>query len=190
MTGFQKVVPSQIGAGLPGELAFDGPYRAQPALIRSASAANNVFGRAFTFVSGATGSWAAGSAGASDPKAAVVEAGGNGAFAGILVSPKEHRNVGSGGDPLAANYTLPNETMASFANEGSWWVQFAGAVEPGDAIYFHETTGALLVTAPGAAVPANASDAGIIGVVGRYVLTGAGVGVALIEPVIPALPAP
>ena len=45
---FQATVYDNIGFGVVGELFLDGPLRAQPGRLDSASAANNVIGRAFT----------------------------------------------------------------------------------------------------------------------------------------------
>ena len=84
-------IPSSLGAselisGVPGEIAFDGPQRAIAALINSASEANNVFGRAFTY---------------NDESVESVQAGGAGFFAGIMIVPKAYALDGE----TAANFT-------------------------------------------------------------------------------------
>ncbi|HKO36331.1 MAG TPA: hypothetical protein VJV21_07605, partial [Pyrinomonadaceae bacterium] len=67
MGQFQSAVNFDQGAGIVGELAFEGPLRALALILNSADAADNVFGRAFCYVAG------------SEEQA---EAGGTGAFAG------------------------------------------------------------------------------------------------------------
>ena len=174
---FQSSVAAQIGFGVVGELAYDGPMRAQPGVLDSASAANNVIGRAFSIKSGGTGSWAAGSAGAADPKPLVMQAGTAGApFGGILANPKTYANPGTtGGGTLANNLTLPNGTVAEFITEGDVVVEFTATTNPGDWVYYLHSTGALVTTTPGAARPANAT--GPIGSVERFSAVGGNIGV-------------
>lgn len=133
---FQSTVSAQQGFGIVGERFDDGPTRAQPWTLRSGSAANNVFGRAFTAVS-------EGVASAGQPGTQV--------FAGILIDPKEHALPGSSVSP---SLTLPNETIASLAFEGSFIVALPATAAIGDLVYFTNATGILTTTAPGAAAPA------------------------------------
>ena len=70
---FPSSVISDLVSGIPGEIAFDSPYTGIAATINSASAANNVFGRAMTYV---------------DESVETIGAGGTGKFAGLLVNPK------------------------------------------------------------------------------------------------------
>lgn len=173
---FQSSVSPQIGFGIPGELAYEGPLRAQPGILDSANAANNVFGRAFSIKAGATGSWAEGSAGAADPKPIAMEAGGNGPFGGILANPKVHTTAGGVGGALSPSMTLPNDTVAEFVTETPGIVvNFPAATNPGDWVYYAQADGTLMTTAPGAAQPAG--SVGPIGTVARFVAAGANIGV-------------
>lgn len=173
---FQSAVNAQIGFGIPGELAYEGPLRAQPGILDSADAANNVFGRAFSIKTGATGSWAAGSAGASDPKPIAMEAGGNGPFGGILANPKVHTTAGGVGGSLSPSMTLPNDTVAEFVTETPGIVvNFPAATNAGDWVYYLQADGTLVTTAPNAARPAN--SVGPIGTVARFDAAAANLGV-------------
>lgn len=185
---FQTAVAAQIGFGVVGELAYEGPLRAQPGILDSADAANNVVGRAFSIKSGATGSWDGTSADAADPAAMHMEAGGDGPFAGILANPKVYASGGTvAGGTLAQTMTLPNRTIAEFVTEGDVVVEFTAATNPGDAVYYLTASGILATTAPGAAAPAN--SVGPIGTVERFTNTAAGLGVLHLEPVVPQPPA-
>lgn len=183
---FQSTVAAQIGFGVVGELAFEGPLRAQPAILRSTDADNNVVGRAARIVSGATGSWDGTSADAVDPKAVVVSLdAGAGVFAGILANPKVYANAGTAaGGTLAQNLTLPNETVVELITEGDVIVSLPAASAPGDAVYALDADGSLVTTAPGAAAPADSF--GPIGTVERFTNTAAGLAVLHLEPIVPA----
>ncbi len=134
---FQSTVSLNQGFGVVGEFFDDSPRRVQPFTLRSDSAADNVFGRAFTVLS-----------------EGVAEAGKDGTqvFAGILVNPKEHALNGSSVSP---SLTLANETIASLCSEGSIIVQFTENANIGDPVYFADATGVLARTAPGASAPAS-----------------------------------
>lgn len=177
---FQSVVNTQMAFGIVGEPTFDGPRVVQPGLLNSGSAANNVFGRAFSVSAGATGSWAQ-TPGAADPKPVVVAAGGANPFYGLLVNPKEHPNYN--GD-LSASFVLPNGELASFAKEGQWNVALGAASNPGDLVSYLTATGVLVTSAPGAALPAN--SAGPIGTVERFVNAGASIASVLLIPFVGA----
>jgi hypothetical protein len=174
---FQSAVNAQIGFGVVGELAYEGPLRAQPGILDSADPADNVIGRAFSIKAGATGSWAAGSAGAADPKPIAMEAGGAGPFGGILANPKVYTTAGTAlGGSLAPSMTLPNDTVAEFVTETPGIVvEFPAATNPGDWVYYLQADGTLVTTAPGAAQPAD--SVGPIGVVARFVATSGNIGV-------------
>lgn len=111
---------NQLVSGIPGEQAFDGPTRVLTALLNTTTEANNVFGRAFTYVDEAVES---------------VQAGGTGLFAGIMVHPKPYL--------LDVEYAR-NGTQSEFGFMGEWFVTLAttGATI-GDPIYFTNATGAL-----------------------------------------------
>jgi len=166
---FQSSVAVELGFGVVGELALEGPLRAQPARIYTADATKNVVGRAFTWTSGGTGSPTA-NGDAVNPANMVVAAGGSGRFMGILANPKVYAGVGtSAGGTLAPTLTLPNYTMAEFVQETAGIiVSLPAASSPGDTVYFLEADGTLLTTVPGDPVPAGA-NATPIGTVERYV---------------------
>lgn len=114
-------IPSTLVSGIPGELAFDGPTRAVAGLLASATAANNVFGRAFTYADEAVES---------------MQAGGTGLFAGILINPKAYLTY-----PL--DY-MQNGNQAEFLFMGEVYVQLSttgGTI--GDLVWFDNATGAL-----------------------------------------------
>lgn len=111
---------NELVSGIPGEQAFDGPTRALTALLDSATEANNVFGRAFTYT---------------DESVESVQAGGTGLFAGIMINPKAYL--------IDVEYAR-NGTQSEFGFMGEWYVQLSttgGTI--GDPIYFVNATGAL-----------------------------------------------
>lgn len=153
--GFQTApILNNIGFGVPGELAFEGPLRGQPAVLNSGTPANNVIGRAFTIVDDATGNFDT----VADPQPLEVAAGGTGVFAGILANPKVYSNPGVTGNTLGANLTLPNGTIVELVQETAGIIiQVPAACAIGDWVWFNQTTGALVTTAPGASAPATSS---------------------------------
>lgn len=168
--------------GVVGELHNDSPHRGQPGVLNTADPANNVIGRALTVVSGATGSWAAGSAGASDPKPMIMAAGGAGVFAGILANPKVYVGYGGATGPLSPSLAVPNGIVIEAVTEGDIIVAIGAASAPGDSVYYLTATGVLVTTAPGAAAPAN--SAGPIGTIERYTNAAASLAVLHLEPIV------
>lgn len=150
---FQTTVYSNIGFGVVGEPFLDGPFRAQPARLDSASAANNVIGRAFTVKDDATASFET----SADPQPLDVQAGGTGVFAGILAMPKNYALYGTAaGGTLASSLALPNNTMVELVQEcPGLIVELGAACAIGDWVWFNTTTGVLETTAPGASAPAG-----------------------------------
>lgn len=139
----QSTVRFDIGSGLPGEIAFDGPKRAQPGVLRTTAPANNVFGRVFSEDAALPGVWRAG------------DALNNGERFAVMISPKEHVSYGTqAGGPQAPSYTLPNETQATFMTMGIVWVAPTNARTPrvGDIVRFLIATGEVFTVAPGTAV--------------------------------------
>lgn len=137
---FQSTVASDIGFGVVGELAFDGPLNAQPGILNSADAANNVIGRAFTHLA-AEGQ---------------MTAGGVGVFAGILANPKAYASRGTTvGGTLAPTLTLANGEEGEFVQETPGIIVTFGATAAniGDHVIYDTTTGVLATLAPGVAVP-------------------------------------
>lgn len=165
--GFQSTVSLEQGFGVVGEVFDNGPHRAQPFIIISDDAADNVFGRAFTVTA--------------EGKA---EAGKDGTqvFAGILINPKEESSNGTvAGGTLAPTLTIPNNTVGSLLSEGSIIVQLPASANIGDAVYFNDATGVLVTTAPGASAPASSTL--IKGAyVDRFTRTGAGLAVITLAP--------
>lgn len=173
---FQTVVNSVIAAGVPGELGLEGPLVAQPARITSADPTQNVVGRAFSVVSGATGTPLAGDAGA-NPAPLVVRAGAatvTSVFAGVLANPKVYASYGTAaGGPFAPTITVPNGTQGEFVTETAGiWVELPAAAAPGDNVSYTIATGVLVTAAPGVAFPGTAATQPI-GRVERFVSTGA-----------------
>lgn len=153
---FQTTVFSTIGFGVVGEQYLDGPVRAQPAKLASASAANNVVGRAFTVNDGGTASFET----SADPKPIAVTAGGTGRFAGILGNPKNYVLSGTvAGGTLASSLTLPNNTIVELFQESAGLIVSLGAATAvGNWVYFLNADGTILTAAPGLAnAPANAT---------------------------------
>lgn len=184
---FQETVNFFPGAGIPGEIYLDGPLRAQPVRLNTTTAANNVFGRALTIVSGATGTGAPGDA--ANPAPMVAAAGGTGVFAGILANPKEHVSYGTAASgPFGTNYALPNGTIASAVQETAGiFVTLPAASAPGDSVYFLTADGTLVTTAPGATAPVGANAGGPIGKVERFVNVAASLAVvSILQPARPA----
>lgn len=147
---FQTSVNARMGAGIPGELAFEGPLRATPAMLDSTAPANNVFGRFFTD----RGTVQA------DPAASAIsaQAGGTGAPIGFLANPKEHVLAEAQGfNPTNA---LPNGVVASFVSMGYLFVTLTNddrTAAPGDQVAYQTATGELISVAPGDAAPAGAA---------------------------------
>lgn len=159
--GYQSAVFMQTGFGVPGELYDSGPVRAQPFTLVSASAAYNVFGRAFTVVS-------EGIAQAGNPD-------GDAVFAGILVAPKTQASYGSGSGTLAPTLTLANNAMAECLTMGSIVVSLPASCNIGDLVIFDNTTGALSTIAPDAALPSGKTFANAV--VDRFTPTASGLAV-------------
>ena len=124
---FQSTVQDNQSTGLPGEYAKAGPQREVPGIIKSANAAANVFSRAFSHVA------------ASDDN---VIAGGAGAFAGLLMHPKEHASLGTSIGTLEATLTIPSEVNASFGQMGIIFATLETTASIGMGIHYDTTTGA------------------------------------------------
>lgn len=144
---FQTTVLSALASGVVGEIAFEGPLNAAPGILQSGSAANNVIGRAFTYVSN--------SAQDGDTHAKLVQAGGAGPLCGILANPKEYVSNGTAaGGTLAATMTLRNGEVGSFAQHTPGiYVLLTTAGNVGDQVAYATADGQLQAVAPGAAAP-------------------------------------
>lgn len=127
----QSSVAAQMGFGVVGELFSEGPTRSRPFTLDSADAAYNVMGRAFTVKS-----------------EGVAQAGGTGAFAGIMIGPKEQALSGNAvGGTLAPTLTLRNGEIAEMCIMDEVIVSLPGAANIGDRVYYDNTTGVLGSTA-------------------------------------------
>ena len=136
---FQSTIRADIGAGIVGDAALLGVIVAQPGILNSADAANNVVGRAFT-VTGTGG---------------VFAAGGAGAFAGILANRAEYYSLGTlAGGSLAPTLVLPNGVVGDFVKETpGHFVSLSTAFAVGNYVTYATATGALGAVATGADVP-------------------------------------
>jgi hypothetical protein len=139
---FQQSISLKQGLGVAGELYDNGPHRAEPFILDSASAAYNVFGRAFSITS--EGKAAAGNTGSA-------------VFAGYLVSPKSAVSVGTSVSPLAATLAVPDHTSGTLLNMGCIIATLPASAALGDYVVYDNTTGVLETIAPGADLPAGKS---------------------------------
>lgn len=124
---FQKEVRMQQAFGIPGEFYDTSPHRATSYVLESEA----VIGRACT-LSATEGA---------------MKMGGDGAFAGILISPKQHGRPGS---DFAPTMTLPSGTQAQAADKGRLIVILKNAAKPGEAIVYETATGELSAVADAA----------------------------------------
>lgn len=150
VASFQSNVNIWSAAGVPGDLAFDGPIRSAPHNLYSAGVPN-IVGYAFTKTTSAN----------PDPTAAAANAGtaqvgGTGAFAGILVNSKEYASYGTVGGPLNPTLALPDYSIGELMTMGFIWVNLPGPAETGYLVEYDPATGALN------AIPATASFTGSI----------------------------
>jgi hypothetical protein len=132
MASFQSTVRQFQTDGLPGEVAREGPVRAQPWNLDSSGTAQT-FGNIFT--QSADG---------------IAEVGGTGPFIGLLVRPKEHALLGDGSNALAAVNALPDNANGQLADMGIFFVNVTGTGSVGEVLNFNDTTGLLDLGAPGA----------------------------------------
>lgn len=132
---FQTAVNLDQAFGVPGELAFDGPTRAKPGVVKvgGASAADIVVGRAFTI----------------DASDGQFEPGGDGVFGGVLINPKSHASLGTAaGGALAPTLVLPAGTVGEFLTMGQLVVALANGANIGDKVMFADATGILSALPP------------------------------------------
>lgn len=139
---FQSTINVELGFGIVGEVYDNGPRRGNNYELNSASAANNVIGRAFTVLTSDTGD---------GKQAGTAGAGGTGAFAGILANPKSYASFGTSADTLAPSLVLPNTTLAEFLTMADIIISVPAACAIGDTVYYDNTTG-VLGTMPSTAV--------------------------------------
>lgn len=130
--GFQSSVALAQGFGAVGEIAFEGPTRVAPGVLKG-TAANIVVGRAFTI----------------DPSDGQYTPGGTYPYGGILVNPKALQSVGtSAGGPLAPTLVVPAGTIGEFARMGLFVVALLNACALNDKVMFSQSTGELSALPP------------------------------------------
>lgn len=162
--GFQSSVAFLQGAGVPGQIYLDDPHRAQSYILQSALASYNIIGAtAYTVVS-----------------QGIAQAGGTGAFAGILVDPQEYALYGAGGIPLNPSLTLPNNSQADILSMGTIFVTLPAAAAIGDVVIYDTTTGALSTITPGTSVPVGSAYANATVTVAD--VSGAGLAIITVDP--------
>lgn len=118
-------VTGRMKSGIPGTRSHEGPLRAIAGILNSATEANNVFGRVFTY---------------RDLPTETIQAGGTGPMAGIMISPLTY-NIGRQGDTF-----LGNGNTAEFLSEGEVCVQIDAAANIGSPIYYVTATGVISTT--------------------------------------------
>jgi hypothetical protein len=137
LCAFPSSVTTDIAFGVVGELAFDGPFRSQPARINHGTAADIVVGRWFTL--------------AADGTARPGGAAPAGGHAGVFMNPKNQASLGTAaGGALAPTMTVPTGTIGEFGYMGAFVVQVANAVAIGQAAKYADATGIISAGAPGA----------------------------------------
>lgn len=157
MAEFQQNVYYGYAAGLPGEIADDGPLRSQSfRLVANTDQTPNppiAFGVAYTYASVGDYANPNGLAGTQTATPGANATAGN--FAGILINPKAHAAYGTAaGGPLAPVYSLPDGSWGELCTMGILFalVTTTAAVPAGSPICFDPTTG--LLTAYTGALPA------------------------------------
>lgn len=118
-------VVGRMKSGIPGTRSHEGPLRAIAGILNSATEANNVFGRVFTY---------------RDLPSETIQAGGTGPIAGVMISPLTY-NIGRTGDA-----SLANGNTAEFLAEGEVCVQIDATADIGAPVYFVQATGVISVT--------------------------------------------
>jgi len=118
----QTQINSQLANGVVGEFYDDSPKKVDTYIMGSASRIN-VVGAAFTVTS-----------------QGVANVGGAGAFAGLLVNPKQYANYEV---DLGATNVAHLGSQASLSKMGRIWADVQGVANVGDTIFFDDTTGIL-----------------------------------------------
>lgn len=134
---FQSGVNIYNTIGIVGELAFEGPMRAEQFNLFSSGVAQ-LIGNAFTVSSGGNPN----PSGAA-PNAQTAQVGGTGPFAGILISPKEYPSLGGSGGPLTPTNQLPDYALGSLLTMGYIFVNLPGPANVGDLVTYDPLTGNL-----------------------------------------------
>ena len=130
---FQQTVNTSQALGVPGEFYDDSIKRVRTYVLDVALSGKPAIGRVFT--RSASGGLALG---------------GNGAFLGVLCSPKTHARPG-----LDATLTVQDGAVVELADIGPLIVTTSAAALPGDAVQYDVATGEI------AGAPANPVAAGM-----------------------------
>jgi len=147
---FQSTVRFDQAFGVPGETLLDGPYRAEPGVIRSADPTMNVFGRGFSMDSALPGVWRAG-----DPLT-------NAERYGVMTGPKQAVTAGTAaGGALAPTLTVRNEETQQITTMG-FVVGVTGNVTAlvGNIVRIRRADGVLFTFPPNTAVDPLYADFG------------------------------
>lgn len=139
----QSAVNIYNALGIPGDVAFSGPIRSQPANIDSNGSEPNVIGYAYT-ITAQSNPDPVGDA----PNAITAQVGGTGTFAGILINSKEYASFGTTAGPLEPTLNLPDNSLGELMFMGEVYVEIPGAAVIGDLVYYDNTTGALGTVSP------------------------------------------
>lgn len=149
---FQQTVSLAQGYGVAGSIVYDGPIRSAPWTMVSTPEPNVIGATAYTVVS-----------------EGIAIAGGVGAFAGILGSPKSYTAAIVNSGPTM---TLPDETIGELYTMAQMLVTLTTAANIGDLVVYDTATGALSSVAPSFAATASfatnvmtvTASSGVIGV--------------------------
>ena len=139
---FQSTVNIWSALGVVGDMAFDGPLRAEPYNLFS-NGTPNIIGNAFTVSSGANADPSGNSA-----LAGTAQVGGTGQFAGILVNSKDYASYGTTSGALNPTITLPDYSIGFLATMGYFFVNLPGPANVGDLVTYDPLTGNLNSIAP------------------------------------------
>lgn len=142
---FQSTIEFFSGSGIPGELYTSAPVIAEAfTIVTTDHPEYNVFGRAFSQTDQNIAS-------AGQPVGSV--------YKGIMFGPKNNISLGIVGAPLSPTLTIPNETIAEIASEGTLFVELPDTASIGDVVIFDIATGELATQAPGTALPSGFANA-------------------------------
>ena len=144
--GFQSTVAINIAAGVPGEMAFDAPWKAETYTINSATSSLNIIGATCCSVT-SQGYCAAGNTTGALP------------FAGFLVDPKDIALFGVNNQPLSPTLTVPNQAIVECMTMGTIYVTVPAACAIGDYVIFDNVTGAISTITPSTPLPSGKSFA-------------------------------
>lgn len=167
---FQQSVALLQGFSIPGEIFQDVPWIVQSYTLVSTPQLNTVGSTAYTVTS-----------------QGIAQAGSGGSvFAGILCAPKSYSLFGTSGAPLDPTLVLPDQTQAELLTQGMMVVTLPGAANIGDYVLYDNTTGILETVSPTDTLPSGKSFANAV--VALYTVSGAGLAVIQVTPVINPIP--